>query len=193
MTGELRGGVPFPSAGSRGVPTFNPTLRTALALVGEGTSAAYLAGRRLRSLPLTGFVGGTALAGASLHCRSADRCSRRHGVALRPPPGADRGLFRSARSYLPASHGVSHRRPLRNPSGGLAGTRCGSQTVGAGCAEPVPRGRLHPPLAFLERVAAESVGGGAGSFRRSQAAPIARHWTLLPGSSVGESGTTGMQ
>ena len=53
MTGELRGGVPFPSAGSRGVPTFNPTRRTALALVGEGTSAAYLAGA-LKALEAAG-------------------------------------------------------------------------------------------------------------------------------------------
>lgn len=44
MAGELSGSVTFPSAGSGGVATYNPTRRTALVLVGEGTSAAYLAG-----------------------------------------------------------------------------------------------------------------------------------------------------
>ena len=44
MTGELPGSVSFPSAGSGGIPNYNPTRRTALVLVGEGTSAAYLAG-----------------------------------------------------------------------------------------------------------------------------------------------------
>jgi hypothetical protein len=43
MTGELPESVPSP-AGSRGLQTYNPTRRTALVLIGEGTSAAYLAG-----------------------------------------------------------------------------------------------------------------------------------------------------
>lgn len=44
MTGEVPGNVSFPSAGSGGIPNYNPTRRTALVLIGEGTSAAYLAG-----------------------------------------------------------------------------------------------------------------------------------------------------
>ncbi|HEX9725039.1 MAG TPA: hypothetical protein VGC53_12235 [Vicinamibacteria bacterium] len=53
MTGELPGSLSFPSAGSGGIPNYNPTRRTALVLIGEGTSAAYLAGA-LRALESAG-------------------------------------------------------------------------------------------------------------------------------------------
>jgi hypothetical protein len=52
MAGEFRGRSPFSSAPGS-VPTYHSTRRTALVLVGEGTSAAYLAGA-LRALETAG-------------------------------------------------------------------------------------------------------------------------------------------
>jgi hypothetical protein len=54
MTGELPGSLFIPSAGSGGIANYHPTRRTALVLVGEGTSAAYLAGA-VRALESAGI------------------------------------------------------------------------------------------------------------------------------------------